>query len=291
MVNCLLRYFGFSAVAAVFLSCATLVNTLSVEQPRIKYIRVIIHVFNKSDGSGSFQPDKPRDLAWLQEKIDDANYFLANPEENVPPAPPVEDSYIRLRLMDIKFWNNDTAYAVKTNTPYNHRNLFLDYARSNEALSAFERDSCLHIMLSGVRPKHYGGRNICLLPGCDDGLGFANNVLYFEGMYHVYLDTFKFGEVGGHIVHELGHGLGLPHYNFEMVRYIRGKGGIPNPCYPCTIGQPCEWRKWNNFMKSTEGGRGMDPCQVKYMHLLLENGPDTFDIFHEKCGAHKLWEY
>jgi hypothetical protein len=93
------------------------------------------------------------------------------------------------------------------------------------------------------------------------------------------------------MVHELGHGLGLPHYNFEYVRYDAKAGGIANPCYPCQKDQPCEWRKWNNFMKSTEGGRGMSQCQVDYMHLLLDFGPDTSNVFYHKSKAHLLWEY
>lgn len=274
------------------MGCAPLVITQKIQTSRIKHIRVIIHVFNRSDGTGNFQPRIPRDSTWLSERIQDANKFLSDPEPNQPEhGKPVVDTYIRMRLLGIKYWNNDTAFEVRTNTRYNHRNLFLDYVRNNPKLTPFERDSCLHILLSGVRPRYYGGRNICLESGCNDGLGFANNVLYFEGMYYVYLDTIKFGEVGGHMVHELGHGLGLPHYNFEHIRFDAAKGGIKNPCYPCEAEQPCEWRSGNNFMKSTEGGHGMTQCQVDYMHKLMEGGPAADDAFYHKSRAHWLWEY
>lgn len=248
---------------------------IDLNSVEVKTINVIYHVFNDTNGQGNFQDTLP-DREWLIGKIKQANQFLSNVESPKPLVGNyIKDSKIRVRLVDIKFYNSANGAKATVRGEYSHRDLYRDFVTENPNLTEFERTNCVHLLLSGVKPRAYGGRNICLQRGCKDGFGFQNNVLYFEGMYQVYTKEFDFWGVGGHIIHEMGHGLGLGHYD---TRY--------GPCTDCEGAKPC--RDGNNFMKANNGGKGMTECQMKLMHHLLEFGPRDSTMINPNSRAHFL---
>lgn len=251
---------------------------IDLESEEVKYINVIFQVFNDSLGKGNFQDTAP-DIDWLKFQIELANRFLSNIEEPKPLVGNyIKDTKIRLRLVDIKFWNSANGSKATVHGKYSHKDLYREYVLENDSLTEFERNHCVHLLLSGVVPRAYGGRNICMQRGCKDGFGFQNNVLYFEGMYQVYNNTFNIWGVGTHIMHEVGHGLGLGHYD-------RNYG----PCTSCSDVKPCP-DDCRNFMKTNNGGDQATECQIKLMHHMLKYGPIDSTMLNPNSKAHLLIE-
>ncbi len=277
-------------IGFVFLGCSSLkvplertlqipksFEEIDLSKEDIKTINVIFHVFNDSLGQGNFKDTLPH-RKWLSDQIKGANYFLKNIHRPIPKVGTYyKDAKIRLQLMDIKYWYSNKAASAKVHGKYSHKDLYKDYVKNNPNLSDFERDNCVHLLLSGVRPRAYGGRNICLKRGCSDGFGFENNVLYFEGMYQVYTREFEIWNIGGHIMHEMGHGLGLGHYGHGL-----------GPCSSCEGLKPCPPEDCNNFMKANNGGKGVTECQLKEMHFLLKYGPIDSSMINPNGKAHLL---
>ena len=174
---------------------------IDLDNEDIKTFRVIIHIFNKSDGSGNFQKDNVDHSYYVKSKIKKANNILANLQPHVPShIESATDAKIRLKVVKMYHWKDDTAYNSTALGSHDHNWLFTKYVTNNPKLSDFEKKHALHILLPGQKPKFYGGRNLT-------GLGFITNALYFEGLYQVYTDELG-ANVKNNIVHELGHGLG-----------------------------------------------------------------------------------
>lgn len=250
---------------------------IDLDKEEIKSLNFIFHVFNDSLGKGNFQDTAP-DIDWLYGEIRRANHFLSNVEKPIPlVGKHIKDSKIRFRIIDIKFWNSNDGARARVYGEYDHKDLYREFVLENDSLSEFEKKHCVHLLLSGVRPRAYGGRNICMTRGCGDGFGFQNNVLYFEGMYQVYTKEFDIWGIGTHIAHEVGHGLGLGHYNHRL-----------GPCTSCEGHTPCTLEECNNFMKSNNGGKGITECQMKLMHHLLQYGPRDSTMINPNSRAHFL---
>ena len=250
---------------------------IDLEKENIKSLNLIFHVFNDPLGKGNFQDTAP-DIEWLRGEICGANQFLSNVEKPVPLVGNyIKDSKIRFRIIDIKFWNSNNGSKARVYGEYDHKDLYSEFVLENDLLSEFEKKHCVHILLSGIKPRAYGGRNICMTRGCKDGFGFQNNVLYFEGMYQVYTKEFDIWGIGTHIAHEVGHGLGLGHYEHRL-----------GPCTSCEGYKPCPLKACNNFMESNDGGNGMTECQMKLMHHLLKYGPIDTTMINPNSRAHYL---
>ncbi len=250
---------------------------IDLEKEDVKYINVIFHSFRDTLGNGNFKDTLP-DIEWLKSQIKRGNDFLSNVEKPVPlVGKHIKDAKIRMRLIDIKFYNSANGASATVNGAYSHKDLYREYVLENDSLTEFEKKHCVHLLLSGVVPRAYGGRNICMQPGCRDGFGFQNNVLYFEGMYQVYTKVFDIWGVGEHIMHEVGHGLGLGHYERKY-----------GPCTSCEGTKPCPPEDCKNFMKSNNGGKQATECQIKLMHHLLKYGPIDTNMINPNGKAHFL---
>jgi hypothetical protein len=250
---------------------------IELEKEEIKSLNFIFHVFNDSLGNGNFQ-DRAPDIDWLRGEIRGANKFLSNVEKPIPlVGKHIKDSKIRFRIIDIKFWNSNNGAKAQVYGKYDHKDLYREFVLENESLTEFEKIHCVHVLLSGIKPRAYGGRNICMTRSCKDGFGFQNNVLYFEGMYQVYTKEFDIWGIGAHIAHEVGHGLGLGHYEHRL-----------GPCASCEGYEPCPLVGCNNFMESNDGGKGMTECQMKLMHHLLKYGPRDSIMINPNSRAHYL---
>ena len=245
---------------------------IDLDREDIKTIRISYHIFNRSDGSGNFQKGNVDHTYFLKEKIREVNKYLSQLNQHIPShIESAADAKIRLKLEEIYYWDNDTAFNCSTVGDYTHNNLYKQYVTTNSALSEDQRDYTLHILLPGKRPNKYGGRNLT-------GLGFITNALYFEGWFQVFENTL-WGDISGNFSHELGHGLGLPHYESQYF-----------PCYCCDDPQECPQENCNNLMLRNGGGPALTLCQLKVAHFLLKNGPSGLEIYNQQARAHKLLE-
>lgn len=181
----------------------------------------------------------------------------------------VSDAKIRLKLEKVYYWNNDTAFNCSTVGAYTHRHLFRQYVTENAELSEEEKKYALHVLLPGKRPNKYGGRNLT-------GLGFITNALYFEGWFQVFEKTL-WGDIPANFAHEVGHGLGLPHYEDSYFA-----------CYACEDGGNCPQEGCNNLMLRNGGGPALSLCQLKVAHFLLKYGPSGLNIYNPKARANEL---
>lgn len=123
----------------------------------IKTVRLVMHVFQKDDGTRNFQ-DTPADRAILQSAITSINGFfsnvesLSNPVSNCP-SETILDTRIRFQLSDIFFYQDSDAWIAGNvlNTEYHGCDVYDYYVANNSNLSAELKENAIHILLVGCR--------------------------------------------------------------------------------------------------------------------------------------------
>jgi hypothetical protein len=123
----------------------------------IKTIRLVVHVFQKDDGTRNFQ-DTPTDRAILNGAITSINEYysnvtaLSNPVAACPSAL-ILDSRIRFQLADIFFYQNSDAWMAGNinNQAYHGCDVYDYYVTNNANLSAELKENAIHILLMGCR--------------------------------------------------------------------------------------------------------------------------------------------
>ena len=278
-----MKIFLYASVCLLLLACSqkssrsvqtrvkeTTWQEIDLDQEDIKTIRITYHIFNMADGTGNFQKGQIDHSSFLKDKIREINDYFAHLKPHVPShiASP-KDAKIRIKLEEIYYWADDRAFNCSTVGSYTHDTLFKNYVTNNVEISDDIRSNTLHVLLPGKRPRKYGGRNLT-------GLGFITNALYFEGWFQVY-EKSLWGDIQGNFSHELGHGMGLPHYESSYF-----------PCYACDDPIHCPQEGCNNLMLTNGGGPSLTECQLKVAHFLLKNGPSGLDIFNRGARANEL---
>lgn len=170
----------------------------------IKNIRIVMHLFNRSDGTGSL-PNSSGARSWLSGVVDNMNGILSNLQPMVPASslsPNYVDARIRFVLDEIYFWDSDAGF----NTGYTGSSgsvvgvgidaLYNTYVTN--ASNVTHKGTAIHIFMGGTTPANNGYAY------------FLGNYLNVSGAYQNYLNNTP--QVFANIInHEIGHCLGLDH--------------------------------------------------------------------------------
>lgn len=243
----------------------------------IKYVRIAIHVFQRTDGSGNFQ-DNPSDRAYIESVVDDINEVFADIEEPTYGTTPwITESKIQFVLEDIFFWDGDNAdwdwscgsCSTKANDIYD------EYITSNPSVSVTIKNNTLNI---------FWGGNYTSSSGAASGLD-SKKWIWMRDVYYTYLNDAQYEEkIPDLLGHEISHSLGLSH-NFQ-------DGPHGDQCYCNCIDNklpsglcPVEGSS-NNLMDYWPGIRtSFSECQLSKMHLNLmdANGDIEDALVNDYC--------
>ena len=114
----------------------------------IKYIRVVIHVFQDALGNNNFQNATP-DLAYLDNIILRTNNRFTNLDPLNPSftSPVIAETRIQLFLDAVFFHQDDLGWALNGSSDANF--LYNTYVTGNPDLSNVQQNEALHFLLSG----------------------------------------------------------------------------------------------------------------------------------------------
>jgi hypothetical protein len=234
----------------------------NVNNTPIKNIRIIIHIFNKSDGSGNL-PNTTVSREWINSVVFQMNSIWSNVQPmNVPgtnPSNHYSDSRVRLILDNVYFWNDDNAYGsglkkeiINGVTSYSrdglHASTIYNQFVNNQSIVT-NKSTALHIFLTG---HPIGNR------GYVDDLGY--NYLLATGLPQNYAIDNR-SQLANIINHEIGHCLGLDH---PHAPWGDGCDDTP-PNANCWNGPTCS----TNMMDYNAQQWSLTQCQLNKIHYNL----------------------
>ena len=258
----------------------------------IKYLRINIHYLLKDDGTGNFNEtgdmlDPPNPFSgydYANYIIDYCNLLLANNVTlNHQPYPPVpaEQTKYRLFLNGIFFIRNTTKYDQSNPSLFNY------IKNSGEAINLFLTPDKNGIIggytnaLCGNRIQ-INGHDTRYILGIDVNNWWANQMLA-ETINH---------EVGHTLCrhHTITSSSGCNCCNTPSGQFfepcVSGDGCDDTPTVDELIAagftDPCCWNcsdKSNNIMDCVSSARGLSPCQICNIHLVLDNSK----LPYQKC--------
>jgi hypothetical protein len=229
----------------------------------VKYVRVTLHVFLKSNGTGNF-PDNATSRDWL------TNFFwprlnakYSSTEHMALPttSPYYIDTRIQFVLAGIYFWNDDKGWdlycpgsGVSTIchiTDGTGANLYQTYVVNNANMT--NKYNSVHVFL---------GEN-------QTGMGRASGIgdkkyIVMSGMYTKHLNGNNWWQPANLLAHELGHSIGLRHTwngNDGCDDTPQNNcGWDPDPS--CTV-------QTNNMMDYNPNMSALTQCQINMAHYYL----------------------
>ena len=163
-----------------------------------KSVRIIIHVFQKDDGSGNV-PNNSQGETFLFNMWNTASTTLRNLKQltSPTPSPYIKDAKIRYQSVGIYFWKNTTMWSKGANTTSNATALY-NFVMSQNVT---DKNRAIHILLPGVSGTGTGGRA--------SGIG-DKKWSFLKNVYNEYLNG-QFWVQSANLRHEIGHNLGLWH--------------------------------------------------------------------------------
>lgn len=172
------------------------------EKDPVKTVHCRLIIWQKDDGSGTWDENNPSDVDRLKSMMDLVNVFWANdhiPSDTIPGVEPLGFSKIRFEF-EFKFYRNSTMYAHDKTSCY-------DFNGLNRAAYLIDSTNAdyLNIHLVGCS---------CNAGGCTNQLGsydFNQSTILMTSNHGAETDDW---DDARNIAHELGHALGLKHlYN------------------------------------------------------------------------------
>ena len=252
--------------SAIASDCGVSINYSVYPYPNytpIKTVRISFHVFEKSDGSGSYNGSQSAVTSYFQLLIDSMNYRHANIQTLTPTvtSPKVPDTKVRFVLNKVYFHTDDNLYIAMAwrRSGYNPYYAPADSVYNNVILtdpnlSSVDKVNTLHVILF---PNSIG-----CCAGEAESIPSKKWILMLGYDYAYNWGTSPVREVLSHIIHETGHCLGLYH-NFQG-----GNNGYQ--CDDCADdGCPIQGTS-NNYMDySYLYFSGFSECQIAKMHYYL----------------------
>lgn len=223
-------------------------------------LKIIIHVFQKNDGSNNFQADNPEHLQAIMNLFIHANHtFTYLQPMKIGNAEFIPDSRIRLIYSkeQLYFHRNDKYNDFSCLAKYGScsalgREIYKEIVEKNPAMDK----NALHVFLGeGTELKG----EACSF-GCKEWLLMA-------GAYAQYIKAKNHWDTGALLNHEIGHNLGLYHTVFR--KSPTNDLCEDTPTFPenpdCWCGDGCS----NNMMDYDCDKNALTPCQLGRIHYYI----------------------
>ena len=241
----------------------------------VKNVQLVLHVFQKDDGSRNFQ-NTSEDIDLLNQTISEVNSIFGNSDaiNNQDPNCPTEhipDSRIQFNLSQILFHKDSDAWCSGhvSNTNPHGCDIYDLHITNNDDLSPEVKENSIHILLLGCRKENANGTGgeVFHIGGYASGIpSNGDKFIMVKGWYYHAVEKnnpepyLMRSSIATNLAHEIGHTLGL--YHAFSGDYC---------CDTYTGGST------NNVMTYPEG-RAFTRCQLARMHYILE-GKTNSDIY------------
>lgn len=225
---------------------------------QIKYIRMVFHIMQKSNGTGNFQEANQDHMNWLWSYESGCNSRLGNipaPLQCGPTGDPyITDSKIRFKLIDIQFHQDDIGWT-------NNNSVDGDYCYTNYGV---DKDKVLNVFFISSTGSISGS-----------GMGYNGEGSNYVMLISDYNDYITFGPRPWirhpNLMHEVGHCLNLHHAwltsQFIMFPDIYDQNK-ENFCNPYLSSPPCQTCT-NNLMSYSKDQEYLSPMQLGFIHKEL----------------------
>ena len=218
----------------------------------VKEVRVIYHVFQKSDGSENI-PNTPQGRGFLANLHNKANQGFANLEPMTWPTSSsfFPDSKIQLYRVDRYFWQDDNMHSKGNRFNPQHGIDMYNYVMQQNIPGKY---TAIHIFIPGnygSDPDNVAGRAADI--GCLEWT-------MLEDVYYRYQNGQAFWKHAPVLMHEIGHNLSLRHvFNFD---YCDDTNGHIGPAFQNASTD-------NNMMGYNSSQLGLTQDQVTRMHHFI----------------------
>ncbi len=257
------------ALLIIFLFIGARIKASALEDTT--YLRISIHVFADTTGSGNFNPDSASHITFLQEMVGWINHRLTNLDTLQPlmPSSFIGTTGLQVRVDSIFYHRDQHGWDCSEEIDSDYMRTF--YVNQDTTLSFQQKFQTLPIFIGSNYPL-VGGHNSLI----GDKRYIAMRGIYSEFLTRPYPDAVR--DCGRGLLHELGHSLGLSH-NFKG-------GSHGEQCDECEDNGCPEEGSSNNIMDYWPSfGYALSACQLDIIrqHLKGERGTISEVILNDSC--------